>query len=255
MDLALPTAGLEKYKSLSQRARVSTEPWGLANLYCPACDSSQIESLPTNTPAHDFKCPECLEWFQLKSQKRAIGKTIPDGAYNKMAEAIRLDRTPNLFALHYDANTWTVRNLILIPRFTYTISVIKCRPALRATAQRHGWVGCSIALGEIPPEGKISVVVDGNVRPTSEIRSKFRKLSKLGRKSVDARGWTLDVLNVVHSLGKKEFSLQEIYKSEDHLARLHPSNHNVQPKIRQQLQELRNMELLEFVSPGQYRLR
>lgn len=254
MNLALPTEGLERYKNPSQRARVSTEPWGLANLYCPACDSPRIESLPTNTPAHDFKCPECLEWFQLKSQKHAIGKTMSDGAYSKMAEAIRQDRTPNLFAMHYDAGTWSVRNLVLVPRFTYTLSVLRCRKALRPTAERHGWVGCSIVLGEIPPEAKISVIVDGNVRPETEIRSQFQKLLKLRQKSVEARGWTLDVLNVVHSLGKREFSLQEVYEFEDELARLHPANRNVEPKIRQQLQELRNMGLLEFLRPGQYRL-
>jgi type II restriction enzyme len=38
------------------------------------------------------------------------------------------------------------------------------------------------------------------------------------------------------------------------LAELHPDNHNVQPKIRQQLQELRDLDLLEFLRGGEYRL-
>jgi len=171
-----------------------------------------------------------------------------------MVEAIHQDKTPNLFALHYDANTWSVQNLILIPRFTYTLSAIKCRTALRPTAERHGWIGCSINLGLIPPEAKIPVIVDGDVKPSSEIRTKFRKLHKLEQKSVEARGWTLDVLNAVHSLGKREFSLQEVYDFESALGRLHPSNRNIQPKIRQQLQELRKLGLLEFLKPGQYRM-
>ncbi len=254
MNLSLPTEGLDRYTSPSQRARICTEPWGLANLYCPACDSPRIESLPTNTPAHDFKCPKCREWFQLKSQKRKLGNSLADGAFGKMVEAIHQDKTPNLFALHYDANTWSVQNLILIPRFTYTLSAIKCRTALRPTAERHGWIGCSINLGLIPPEAKIPVIVDGDVKPSSEIRTKFRKLHKLEQKSVEARGWTLDVLNAVHSLGKREFSLQEVYDFESALGRLHPSNRNIQPKIRQQLQELRKLGLLEFLKPGQYRM-
>jgi type II restriction enzyme len=72
---------------------------------------------------------------------------------------------------------------------------------------------------------------------------------------VQARGWTLDVLRAIHALGKTEFSLQEVYALEDNLARLHPANRNIQPKIRQQLQVLRDMGLVNFLAPGSYRLR
>jgi type II restriction enzyme len=56
-------------------------------------------------------------------------------------------------------------------------------------------------------------------------------------------------------LGKTEFSLQEVYTLEENLARLHPANRNIQPKIRQQLQVLRDMGLVKFTAPGSYRLR
>jgi type II restriction enzyme len=36
---------------------------------------------------------------------------------------------------------------------------------------------------------------------------------------------------------------------------LHPSNRHIRPKIRQQLQVLRNLGLLEFVLPGEYRMK
>jgi hypothetical protein len=39
------------------------------------------------------------------------------------------------------------------------------------------------------------------------------------------------------------------------LAKRHPQNRHVQPKIRQQLQELRDMGLVEFPGGGDYRLR
>jgi len=70
----------------------------------------------------------------------------------------------------------------------------------------------------------------------------------------DQRGWTLDVLKVVRELGSEQFSLKDVYARQSHLAALHPNNHNIEPKIRQQLQVLRNMGFVDFVSPGQYHL-
>lgn len=69
------------------------------------------------------------------------------------------------------------------------------------------------------------------------------------------RGWTVDVLNVVRRLGKTRFSLKELYGFETELKTLHPKNENVRPKIRQQLQVLRDLGLLDFVSPGNYSMR
>jgi len=71
---------------------------------------------------------------------------------------------------------------------------------------------------------------------------------------VEKRGWTLDVLQVVQSLNKPEFSLHDVYAHADALAKLHPANRNIQPKIRQQLQVLRDMGLVEFLGRGLYRL-
>jgi type II restriction enzyme len=41
---------------------------------------------------------------------------------------------------------------------------------------------------------------------------------------------------------------------EDKLGKLYPNNNNVRPKIRQQLQFLRDNGYLEFLSRGRYRL-
>ncbi|MBZ5527987.1 MAG: Dam-replacing domain protein [Acidobacteriia bacterium] len=72
---------------------------------------------------------------------------------------------------------------------------------------------------------------------------------------VEKRGWTLDVLNAVRSLHKTEFSLTDIYAHADTLARLHPRNAHIREKIRQQLQILRDLSLLDFLGGGDYRLR
>jgi type II restriction enzyme len=49
--------------------------------------------------------------------------------------------------------------------------------------------------------------------------------------------------------------VDEVYAFERHLGELYPGNQNVRPKIRQQLQYLRNRGFLDFVSRGSYRLR
>ena len=60
---------------------------------------------------------------------------------------------------------------------------------------------------------------------------------------------------MVRLLGKDEFSLAEVYAHADALARLHPANRHVHDKIRQQLQVLRDLALVEFLGRGVYRLR
>jgi type II restriction enzyme len=62
-------------------------------------------------------------------------------------------------------------------------------------------------------------------------------------------------MKCVESLGKREFTLDEVHGFERHLGELYPGNQNVRPKIRQQLQYLRDQGFLEFVSRGNYRRR
>ncbi|MGC2812925.1 MAG: hypothetical protein WA303_21470 [Bradyrhizobium sp.] len=77
----------------------------------------------------------------------------------------------------------------------------------------------------------------------------------LRNESPETRGWLLDVMRCVESLGRREFTLHEVYAFERHLGDLYPGNQNVRPKIRQQLQYLRDRGFVEFVSRGSYRLR
>jgi len=48
------------------------------------------------------------------------------------------------------------------------------------------------------------------------------------------------------------FSLQELYGVEPYLQSIHPRNKNVRPKIRQQLQVLRDLGLIEFTGSARY---
>jgi type II restriction enzyme len=255
MNLSLPTEGLKNYKSASQRARVSTEPWGLANLYCPACDSPRIESLPTNTPAHDFQCPACNGWFQLKSKSASFGRRVQDGAFDSMERAILRGQTPNLFLLQYTRPDLLVKNVMVIPHFAFTASILEKRKPLSPEAERAGWVGCNFMLDRVPPDAKIYMIQDGNVASAAGVREKYKRLRPLEKLNGEKRGWTLDVLNAVRSLGKIQFELPELYALENTLKKLHPDNHQIHPKIRQQLQVLRDLGLLDFLGDGSYRLR
>ena len=254
MNLHLPTAGLDRYKSASQRARVITEPWGLANLYCPACDSPRIESLPTNTPAHDFKCPSCKGWFQLKSKSSNFGRRVQDGAFGSMKQAISQGRTPSLFLLRYSRPDLLVEDLLLIPHFAFTASILEERKPLSPNAKRAGWVGCNFLLDRVPPDAQICVIQNGNVEAPDRVRNNYARLRPLESLNIEKRGWTLDVLNAVRSFGKNEFSLPDVYAHTDSLAKLHPKNAHVRDKIRQQLQVLRDLGLLEFLGGGSYHL-
>jgi type II restriction enzyme len=254
VDLHLPTAGLDRYKSASQRARVGTESWGAANFFCPACNSPELDAAPRNTVAVDYFCPACKSPFQLKSQSKPLGIKIVDAAYSEMKRAILEDRTPNLFVLHYDLETWAVRAILLVPHFAFALSAVERRKPLASTARRAGWVGCNILLGKIPVYARIPVVSDGSPHTPREVRGSYDRLRPLEKLHVEKRGWTLDVLQVVQSLGKLEFTLADVYAHADALAKLHPNNAHVRDKIRQQLQVLRDLGLLTFLGDGAYRL-
>ena len=161
MDLRLPTKDLYRYKSPSQRARVGTESWGAINFFCPACESPRLDVAARNTGAVDYFCPSCESPFQLKSQSKPLGTRIVDAAYSEMKRAILEDRTPNLFVLHYDLDTWAVRTILLVPHFAFALSALERRKPLAPTARRAGWVGCNILLDKIPVHARISIVDKG----------------------------------------------------------------------------------------------
>ena len=243
-----------KYKAGPQIARVLSEDWCARELYCPACDSDRLAGSRPNNPAVDFECKKCEQPFQLKSLRHWNPRKVVDAGYQAMLRAIRADKTPNLLLLQY-SNSWIVQNLLLIPRMFLTESVIEKRKPLGTKARRAGWIGCNILLGEIPQDGKIPVISAGVPLRKEQVRDDFSRVKQLANVPPSVRGWTLDVLRAIRRLGKAEFSLQELYELESELKSLHPQNQNVRPKIRQQLQVLRDAGLLSFLSQGSYRIR
>ena len=89
---------------------------------------------------------------------------------------------------------------------------------------------------------RIPVVEEGRAQTKQSVREAYQRLRPLERLGVEKRGWTLDVLQVVQSLKKTQFSLQDVYAHAEALAKLHPANRHVRDKIRQQLQVLRDWD-------------
>lgn len=255
MQLQMTSERAANYKSASQRARVLSEAWARDNLYCVRCSSPSLRPAPPNAKVVDFVCPSCEAPFQLKSQARAFSRRICDSAFEPMRHAILENQAPNLFALHYDRARWNVLNLIFIPSFALTLSSLERRKPLGPQARRKGWVGCNILLTNIPADARIVLVSQGTAVSSEAARHLFARLRGLETLPHDRRGWTLDVLNTVRSLGKARFTLSDVYSYSGELQRLHPRNRHVREKIRQQLQQLRDMGLVEFVGRGSYALK
>ena len=171
-----------------------------------------------------------------------------------MNRAILQGQTPNLFLLQYTRPDFLVRNVVLIPHFAFTASILERRKPLSPHAERAGWVGCNFMLDRVPPDAQIYMIKDGDVASTATVREKYKRLRPLEKLKVEKRGWTLDVLNVVRSLGKSDFDIVEVYAFEGSLSKLHPNNSHIRDKIRQQLQVLRDLGLLTFLGGGSYRL-
>jgi type II restriction enzyme len=169
-----------------------------------------------------------------------------------MMATIREGRTPSFLLLEY-SSTWEVKDLTALHHSLITQDCIQKRRALGPTARRAGWVGCNIILPKIALEGRIPLVTAGNAHSRLASRAAFARLQFLSRMPPKRRGWAASLLNLLRQLPSSRFSLSDAYLFETHLAALHPGNNNVRPKIRQQLQVLRDAGIIEFEARGHYK--
>lgn len=65
-------------------------------------------------------------------------------------------------------------------------------------------------------------------------------------------GWLRETFRVLLRIPAHEFGLGDVYGFVPELQRLYPGNHNIEAKLRQQLQFLRDLGLLEFLGGGRY---
>ena len=253
MNLQLNMDLAKSYSNNSQKIRIMTESWFLENMFCPTCGESKINNFENNRPVADFYCTNCNNQYELKSKNGNFTNKINDGAYKTMIDRITSFENPDLFCLSYSKKTYSINDLIFIPKYFFTPDIIEKRKPLDDTAHRAGWTGCNILINRVPEQGKIKIVTNGIPVDKNIVVNQVNKNLILRTNNLSTRGWLLDVLNSVNRINSKEFSLSDIYFFEDELLIKHPENNNVQAKIRQQLQLLRDKGYIEFLGKGQYR--
>ena len=253
MNLTFDANSLEKYHSNSQISRVITETWVGENMYCPRCGNISIKKFENNRPVADFFCPVCNNEYELKSKSGSISKKIVDGAYETMINRITGNQNPDFFFMNYSISEHKVNDFIIVPKHFFTPDIIEKRKPLSQNARRAGWVGCNILISRIPQQGRISIIENGKILNKNKVIDQVNRSILLDTNSVDSRGWLMDVLNCVNSIQNDFFTLNEIYTFEKVLRQKYPNNNNVKPKIRQQLQFLRDKGFIEFLGGGRYR--
>ncbi len=222
-------------------------------MFCVRCGHYRIAKTANNRQVADFICPRCGNIFELKSKSGNFGKSIIDGDYRTMISKVTTKTNPDFFLLSYDSDNYRVNYLAAIPRHFFIPSMIEKRTPLPETARRAGWVGCNILINQLPPSGKVEVIQTGKWRVKEKVLSDFNRAAFLEEKSINNREWIIDVMNCINRIPHNEFSLSDVYQFEKELGVKHPNNNNIRPKIRQQLQVLRDKGIISFESRGQYK--
>lgn len=252
MNPQFDTSLIKGYKSNTQIARILSENWVKNNIYCPGCGNDSLNCFENNRPVADFYCKKCSEEFELKSKLGKLKNTITDGAYSKMIERINSENNPNFFFLTYSKN-WNVNDLLIIPKQFFTEEIIIKRSPLSTTARRAGWIGCNIDISKISESGKVFLMKNSEIIDRDIVKKSFNRTLFLRQKSNEAKGWILDIMRCVDEIKTDEFTLSEVYNFEQNLRMKYPKNNFIKDKIRQQLQILRDKEIIEFISPGKYK--
>lgn len=253
MDLSLNLKYAEGFKDKPHKTQALTENWIKDNMYCPRCGADLLSKAKNNAPVLDFTCPLCHQGFELKSTSKKFNSKIIAANYNTMLERIKSDTNPDFFFLNYRDIDYTVTNLFFVPKQFITPSVIEEREPLSENAKQAGWKGCYILLNRIPTDGIVYIVKDRVIAKKEDVISKLRRTTFLKDFNWSKRKWVVDVMRCLDKINADEFNLSDVYEFEDELHALYPNNNHVQDKIRQELQELRDMGYIEFCGRGNYR--
>lgn len=239
-----------EYKSNSQKARIITENWFLENFKCPYCGMFLIQHGANNKCA-DFYCEKCKEEFELKSINGKFPKKKINGSeYNATVEKIRSGTGINWILLEHD--NYIVKNLTFIPKYMIYDELIEPRKPLSNTARRAGWQGCRICISKIPSFGKIQYIENEKSVENKIIEYKLDKAEFFKNSDIKNKNWKLEILSIIDTLDGNMFTLKDLSKFILDLQEKHPNNKNIDAKVRQTLQYLRDDGFLEFLDKGLY---
>lgn len=242
------------YTSIPKKIWIMSEDWTEKNIFCPNCGNA-IRNLENNKKVSDFLCEKCRENFEQKASKTEFKNKVISSEYFTLIERLKSDTKPHFFFLHYLEANYKVNNFFVVPKYFFVPEIIEKRKPLSENARRAGWTGSNILFSKIPEVAKIFYVQNGDIKEKNEVLKKWEKINFFKEvKQTKSKGWILDIMNIIDSFNKKEFTLEEVYAFENDLKLLHPENNNIKPKIRQQLQFLRDKGYLEFLEKGRYRV-
>ena len=242
-----------KYTSQAQKSRVLSEKWLESNGYCLACGCDVLRRTSANTRATDFVCPECKQNYELKAFRIRPTSSLVDGAYQALMDRIRERSAPTLLMLER-SERWEIRTLTAVHHVFLTPGILEKRKPLSPTARRAGWIGCNIRLDRLPNDAQIEIISSGRINDRGLVRSAFCRFERLNRIAPEKRGWTTLTLRLIRELRTQVFELRDLYEKEGQFMAEYPGNRHIRPKIRQQLQVLRDLGYLEFAGSGTYRL-
>lgn len=164
-----------------------------------------------------------------------------------MIDRITSNNNPDFFFMTYSQKELKVRDFVFVPKHFFVPDIIEKRKPLALTSRRAGWTGCNILIDKIPEQGRIYVISNGHALSRDAVISRVNQSNRLETSNINSRGWLMDILNCVNTLP------DEMYAFESELQAKHPQNSNIKPKIRQQLQFLRDRGFIEFLGSGKYK--
>lgn len=254
MNLSFEQSLSKNYTNNSQKIRAMSEPWTVQNIFCPNC-GHELSELENNKKVSDFLCKNCLENFEQKASKNKFKNKVLASEYYSLIQRLEATDKPHFFFLHYLDVIFSVNDFFVVPKYFFVSEIIEKRKPLSNNAKRAGWTWANILFSQIPSSWKIYYVEDGKIISKEKILQKWEKTKFLKEiKRDNLKWWILDIMNCIDSLNKTDFKLKEIYAFEKDLEILHPENKNIKPKIRQQLQFLRDKWYLEFIKKWRYRV-
>lgn len=250
MNLTMDLTPGKKYTKKTKQAMAITENWLLNNFCCPFCNSKLIKYQENNICA-DFYCKKCNEDFELKSKNGKFSASkITGSAYQTTIDKINSDNNSNWILLEHD--NYKVKRIVFIPRYFFYDNVVEPRNKLSEHARRAGWQGCRINLNLIPSFGKICYLNDAEEIDQKIISYRLKQAEKLKKINPKEKTWRSEVLYLIDKIPDSIFTLKQLKKEIPALEKEHPENKNIDSKIRQMLQELRDKGFIIFLDKGLY---
>lgn len=240
-----------------QIIKVLTEHWTANNIFCPVCWSA-LDNHKIDKPINDLFCIDCNDDFELKAEEWKFWKKIAWWNYDKAIKTIE-EKPMHLFVLKYSKD-YTITNFLVVPKYFFTKDVIIKRP--KPLKRRPNYYMSDIDFSAIPESWKIHYINNWTYKSRTEILEEWNKIKflenikdKKWEKKWESKGWLLDIMLSIEKLDKKEFHLKELNIFLDELKLKYPENNNIEAKIRQKLQILRNKWYIEFIDwRGNYRV-